>query len=183
MLLYQLTENSWTIDQFLTSEECQEWIDRTEAMGYGEAMISTGRRQVMAKHVRNNERILLDDSELAAQLWLRLQPFVPAKVGEMEAIGLNERLRFYKYTAGQQFRQHQDGSYIRNIHEWSLFTFMVYLNEGMQGGATTFNHYEVYPETGKALIFLHQLSHAGSPVIAGVKYVLRSDVMYRRMRD
>jgi prolyl 4-hydroxylase len=29
-----------------------------------------------------------------------------------------------------------------------------------------------------ALLFDHYLLHAGAPLVAGVKYVLRSDVMY-----
>jgi hypothetical protein len=34
--------------------------------------------------------------------------------------------------------------------------------------------------TGHALLFQHRLLHEGCPVRSGIKYVLRSDVMYRR---
>jgi hypothetical protein len=41
----------------------------------------------------------------------------------------------------------------------------------------------VTPKTGMALLFHHPILHRGDPVIAGRKYVLRTDVMYgRRMR-
>jgi hypothetical protein len=39
---------------------------------------------------------------------------------------------------------------------------------------------EVVPRTGMALLFQHALVHEGCVVTHGVKYALRSDVMYRR---
>ena len=58
---------------------------------------------------------------------------------------------------------------------------MLYLDEGFAGGATTFLDWErvVVPRTGAALVFQHFLLHEGSVVEAGVKYVLRTDAMYR----
>ncbi len=38
----------------------------------------------------------------------------------------------------------------------------------------------VKPECGKALVFFHRQLHEGAAVIRGRKYVLRSDIMYRR---
>jgi hypothetical protein len=57
---------------------------------------------------------------------------------------------------------------------------MVYLNEGFGGGTTAFHDFDVAatPRTGAALVFQHQLLHEGCVVTSGVKYVLRSDVMY-----
>ena len=65
-------------------------------------------------------------------------------------------------------------------------TFMVYLNEGCEGGGTHFYDpggtlkLAVRPERGKALVFLHLRLHEGAPVTGGRKYALRTDVMYRR---
>jgi hypothetical protein len=57
---------------------------------------------------------------------------------------------------------------------------MVYLNDGFGGGATKFLDYEidVVPKAGMALLFQHRILHEGAIVTSGVKYVLRSDVMY-----
>jgi hypothetical protein len=46
---------------------------------------------------------------------------------------------------------------------------------------TRFHDYEidVVPRTGMALLFQHRVWHEGCEVTSGVKYVLRSDVMYR----
>jgi hypothetical protein len=37
----------------------------------------------------------------------------------------------------------------------------------------------IEPHAGMALLFQHRLLHEGSEVTSGVKYVVRSDVMYR----
>ena len=49
-------------------------------------------------------------------------------------VGLNERLRLYRYDVGQQFDWHMDGYYERDNGDRSFFTFMVYLNDGFEGG-------------------------------------------------
>ena len=75
-----------------------------------------------------------------------------------------------------------DGAFVRDEREESLLTFMVYLNEGFAGGDTRFYDYDVSvtPRTGMALLFQHFTLHEGCSVTAGVKYALRTDVMYRR---
>lgn len=95
-----------------------------------------------------------------------------------QAIGLNERFRFYRYDPGQQFATHMDGSFVRQNGERSLLTFMVYLNDAFEGGETVIIETTVKPQKGMALIFQHALVHEGAVVISGRKYVLRSDVMY-----
>ena len=97
--------------------------------------------------------------------------------------GLNERFRFYRYDPGQRFAPHMDGCFQRANWEQSQFTFLVYLNDGFEGGATAFRESRaslpVTPERGKALVFYHRQLHEGLPVVRGRKYVLRTDVMYR----
>ncbi len=67
----------------------------------------------------------------------------------------------------------------RSDKEMSLLTFLMYLNDDFHGGETEFPWQKIKPMRGSALIFPHRLSHQGAPVISGVKYVLRTDVMYR----
>ena len=94
---------------------------------------------------------------------------------------MNERFRCYRYEPGQRFAPHFDGAFVRDAHERSHLTLMVYLNEGFGGGSTAFLDWdrEVAPRLGSALVFQHRLLHEGCTVTSGVKYVLRSDVMYR----
>lgn len=178
---FKVVQNGiFTVDNFMSEAECKQWIQFSEDTGYEEAKINAGGQQVLNQSIRNNERLIYDSVELAVELWERIKEFVPPETTFGKAIGLNERFRFYKYFPGQQFKPHQDGSYLRNKHEWSSFTFMIYLNEDMTGGETRFLNCSIEPKTGKALIFKHELIHEGCPVIEGMKYVLRTDVMYRR---
>src|SRR5262249_2229028 len=138
------------------------------------------------KDVRDNARVIVDDLDLAAEWWRRAQAFLPADWFGWRALGVNERFRFYRYDPGQRFAAHTDGYFERDTGERSPFTLMVYLNEGFRGGTTNFFLSRVplvvQPRTGLALVFAHRQLHEGMPVEAGRKYVLRTDVMYQRIR-
>ena len=166
----------------LTPSECAAMIARIEELGPTDAPITTDRGFVMMPDVRNNQRVMFDDRALAAELYARLDSVLPERVCGHEKHGVNERFRCYRYAPGQQFAVHRDGAFRRDEHEISQLTLMVYLNEGFGGGATCFldEQRDVVPRTGHALLFQHALWHEGSVVTSGVKYVLRSDVMYRR---
>ena len=71
---------------------------------------------------------------------------------------------------------------------------MIYLNDDFEGGSTDFKRtdevpktgmaykeFKVWPKGGMLLLFPHKLMHQGSPVTRGAKYVLRTDVMYKRI--
>jgi len=72
-------------------------------------------------------------------------------------------------------------------------TFMLYLNDDFEGGATNFYQenqlhyrqadpdkliYSFRPQAGDALIFNSAILHAGEQVVKGNKYIMRSEVMY-----
>jgi len=57
---------------------------------------------------------------------------------------------------------------------------MIYLNDDFEGGETKFDNVTIEPKTGTALCFIHEQKHEGCPVVEGLKYVLRTDVMYRK---
>lgn len=130
---------------------------------------------------RSSHRLVQHDTTLAASLWERLKGHLRSGVPhDLAAVGLNERFRVYRYEHGQAFRWHRDGAFVRDERERSRLTFMVYLNGGFTGGATEFEDEHVIPEEGLAVVFAHGLRHQGAEVIEGRKYVLRSDVMFRR---
>lgn len=168
------------IDHFLTDEECDALITKSEGIGFEEAKVNIDGSQQMMKMIRDNERVMYTDLVLAYQLWKKLNPYVRPVIGNSRALGLNEMFRFYKYSPGQRFKMHRDGSYVRNETEFSYYTFMVYLNDDYEGGATKFQSGEfVSPKKGRALIFEHSLRHEGARLIKGYKYVLRTDIMYK----
>jgi predicted 2-oxoglutarate/Fe(II)-dependent dioxygenase YbiX len=171
-----------TIANFLSATECAEFIGNSERTGYDEAAIQVGQgQQQVIKDVRNNDRIIFDDPQLADFIFSRARPLLPDAVPGWKPIGLNERLRFYRYTPGQYFKWHIDGAYHRSPDEVSQLTLLIYLNADYQGGATEFTWDTIAPQLGMALVFPHQMRHQGTPLTAGIKYVLRTDVMYRRM--
>lgn len=175
----QIATGIYTIPNVLSADECAAYIKLIEGIGFSAAPINVGGgRQRVVAGVRNNWRVMFDDECRASELWRKVSPSVPVFLNGRQAVGLNERLRFYRYDPGQRFAPHADGRYVAPTGESSLLTFMVYLNDGFVGGETKFNEISVVPEEGMALIFRHELWHEGAEVESGRKYVLRTDVMY-----
>lgn len=170
---------AFTLHPFLTTAECQERIAWSEAVGYADAPVTTASGPVMIPDYRNNTRVMVDDLPLAEHLWRRFAPRAPPIEGWV-ACGFNERLRYYRYDPGEFFAPHLDGAFIRSRVEQSFFTLLFYLNEGFAGGDTVLQREVVRPAAGLALCFHHRLIHESTPIVHGRKYVLRSDLMYRR---
>jgi len=189
-------DGAFLLHNVLTPEECQQFIDTTEKMGYEDALITTGMNSmVLMKDVRDNKRVMWQTKkDVWAPIWERIKDYVPNKCSlrnrTWTPCGLNERFRFYKYEPGQVFQKHYDGAYPRtDLSEMSHMTFIIYLNGSFDDGHTTFfvkkGEVKVRPEAGKALVFYHGSSslsplHEGSACAKGMKYVLRSDLMCTR---
>jgi prolyl 4-hydroxylase len=177
----ELHPQIFLIENFLTDEECDHYIEMTHYQVFEEAKISMQGRQVMSKGVRNNDRLMIFNEDLADNLFQKAVEFLPQAHESYKVLDFNEMFRIYKYSPGQRFKMHRDGSYIRNENEKSFYTFMMYLNDDFEGGETEFeNLFTVAPKKGSALVFYHPLRHEGKTLINGLKYVLRTDVMYSK---
>jgi hypothetical protein len=174
-----ITDQIFTVDEFFTPQECEKHIALAEEAGFGDAPINSALGVQIRKDVRNNTRVMVTDVELANHLFGQIRDYIPLTLDGWTACGLNERFRYYRYEVGQQFDWHYDGRYERENGERSKLTFMIYLNEGFEGGETSFERLSIQPRQGQALFFIHELRHKGQPVVVGKKYVLRTDVMYR----
>jgi predicted 2-oxoglutarate/Fe(II)-dependent dioxygenase YbiX len=189
--IYWSTDNVATIAGFLSAAECDDYIRLGEATGFEEAPITTSRGMMMMKDVRNNDRVMIDDPARALALYRRVSDdLAPRFQRTWTPVAFNERLRLYRYDIGQQFDWHRDGYFQRPNGERSFFTFMVYLNDDFDGGATSLSDdgfgfpggmLRITPAKGMGLLFHHPILHRGDPVTTGRKYVLRTDVMYRRV--
>lgn len=180
--LIDLSRPLWfTLDGVLSPDECRALIARIEAAGPTVAPVSRAEGPVVDLGTRNNTRVMFDDPELAALLYARVADRLPATISGREVVGANERLRCYRYAAGQRFAPHYDGAFARNLQERSKLTFIVYLNEEFTGGETAMLDLDevIVPRTGRALLFQHAILHEGCEVTSGVKYAVRSDIMYR----
>jgi predicted 2-oxoglutarate/Fe(II)-dependent dioxygenase YbiX len=137
---------------------------------------------------RTNDRQVLDDPALAASLLDRLRDRLPARHRGGVLVGINERLRCCRYRPGQRFSRHLDGVHHRSQTVRSALTFMIYLNDAsaFSGGDTRFFASRtsarvtrrITPRAGTLAVFDHDLWHDGAEVTAGVKYILRSDLLY-----
>jgi len=110
---------------------------------------------------------------------------------------------FSKYIPGTHFGPHYDGPTVINFGERSLQSLVIYLNDSFIGGTTNFfdeskqevdpkdnNDFfignkdfiiqSISPEKGSALLFHHRLLHEGEILKEGYKYILRSDIVYKR---
>lgn len=179
----------------LSREECAHYIQDSERLGY------VSLEKIYSKRYRTNDRRIVMSPELASILWQRIGHFFreyragPAdecfgvEPGLYEPIGLNECFKFCRYEPGGFFKTHYDGAFERNSEERSLFTVMIYLNKkDFQEGETEFvsnNEVQerVVPEPGMAVCFYHYELHQGAVVKGGRKYILRTDVMFRRRRE
>jgi prolyl 4-hydroxylase len=179
MRVTQLNNGVFTIENYLTPQECQHYIALGDGIGYVPSEVNFAGGSRRAEDIRNNDRVIFDDPALAALLFERARPVLPAKIGSGTLLGLNERLRFYRYGPDQYFKWHKDGIFAKSPDEASCLTFMIYLNDDFDGGATEFKTEFVKPKTGMALVFPHKVAHQGAPIVSGSKYVLRTDVMYR----
>jgi len=181
----------------LLPSECQLLIDLTEKMGFEDAD-----KYCFAYNDRLNDRLMSDDLNLTDIIWERVKDHLPQTMthqGKTVTLhSLNTRWRFCKYRSGHHFGIHTDGSFSNHKEgTTSLLTFMIYLNSqsdnAYTGGSTIFfdrTHQEkhrVAVPSGTAITFLQKdldMLHSGEEVHSGVKYILRTDVMYsRKKRD
>lgn len=185
----------WLIPNLFSEEECKALLSESEKLGFGGTHYP--------KHYRGNLRLLTTDQSLANAVWHRLRPIVPQILqmphvkGDWEPIGLNECWRLAKYYPGDRFMGHCDANFTRRRDvEESMFTVNVYMNDGFEGGSTRFYlnkdnerrpDVSVVPRTGLCLLFRQppgqSYYHDGEQLGTGVKYLFRSDVMYRKTQN
>jgi len=169
--------------------ECLALLDRLRGVEWLAATVNRASGREVDERLRNNGTAVLRDDGLADALWARVRPSVPRTMfaewdgGTRRAVhpvGLYLPLRVYRYEVGQQFGLHQDQSYAGPDGARSLLTLLVYLDDQIEGGETEFPEQGITipPRTGDGLWFQHMVLHAGKRVTAGVKHVLRTDVLY-----
>lgn len=180
------------LDNVFTNEECECLIKLSEETpeNYEIAKVNYYDEQIIDTNYRNNQRWLHFDKRLAEIIFEKIKSYIPNEFEGNPVSCLNERLSFLKYSPGEYFRAHEDGYYIRPDNtERSYITLQIYLNELNEedGGATTFikntfnkiyQDYSVIPKVGRVLLFEHNIEHEGSILKNGLKYCIRTDVMY-----
>jgi len=163
----------WTVDDVYTAAECDQFIDLIER--------SSPALATNNPLYRDQDRVIRDDVAIADGLFQRLRPSLAERIGGLRLVGLNQRLRFYRYQPGQRFAPHMDHWYRPNERQITLHTVLAYFNDDFEGGETRFvEQLEriVVPKRGMVAVFQHKLRHEGCAVRRGTKYAMRSDVIY-----
>jgi hypothetical protein len=87
------------------------------------------------------------------------------------------------------FKEHCDGMYIDHTSKAiSLVTLHLYLNDGMEGGSTSFflpnfgdKFLDIEPKMGRVLLFQQRnLIHSGEEVTSGIKFSMRTEIMFEK---
>lgn len=172
----------------LMRQEAEKFVAAAEAVGFQH---STSRGPAYGEAFRDNHRIQFSDQAFADHLWQATG--LAELVGGLEdedgtAVGLNPNIRIYRYNAGQRFGRHIDESNELGGGRFTQYTLLIYLSS-CGGGETVFYGSRnrklatVVPAPGLALLHKHGdccLEHEGALVTGGCKYVLRSDVVFKR---
>ena len=197
----------------LNADECGRISEIADGLGYlQDAAVS------LPRSIRHNDSMtwVVDDrsSEL---IWQRCQSSINQQnhlFFDKQAVGLNNRFRFYRYQSGDYFSPHTDGAWpgskvinrqlVANAFDdrWSQLTFLLFLTDEYEGGATRFlvdntehqegqndrsfgklNEVDIRTPKGGALCFPHgshpmHCLHSSTPIIHGIKEIIRSDVLF-----
>jgi hypothetical protein len=197
---------AFLLRNLLTAEECNDLIAQAESFGLADSGYSsdiriTDRVSVMGDDLSS---LLFDRARPFLQdVVVPIDGVVPQGVnfsmgrGRWQPVGLNPCLRGCRYRPGGFFCPHFDGGFDMSQRVRSIKTFMLYLNEDFEGGRTRFYNESqpryrggepeneicaLRPETGSCLVFNHRITHDGEELLAGVKYILRTEVMYERQQ-
>jgi len=202
------------VHNLLTAAECEQYIRISEDMDYEPSPLrnldvvnsNSARRGADTQSIRNSLRVLTDApahvaDTLNARLLPHLPQFVSCEGAQWEVYApecINSRWRFNRYDDGNYFKPHFDAGYVYSEKRKTIMSFILYLNDGFDGGETRFfpgtkkyewskpgdaQQFDVVPRRGSALVFFQ--AGALSPRHEGVvicgpipKYILRSDLTY-----
>lgn len=202
---------AFQLSNVLSKAECERLVALTESLGYLEdAAVS------LPREIRHNDSFTwVADDETCDIIWQRCRSLLrdDSQYNAGKAVlGLNARFRFYRYGPGDYFAPHTDGSWpgsrvvdgrlVDNAYHdrWSQLSFLLFLSDGYEGGATQFHVSKTDPHRparhgdaariidvrtplGGALCFPHGMHplhciHGSQPITAGTKYIIRSDVLF-----
>lgn len=197
---------SIALSNVLSSAECTHLIEVAESIGFEDASGYAMSPETSSLDRGASGLVWCLNSTNTAALFTRISRFLPPILPLGALAGINSRFRFYKYLPGAIYKPHIDGAWPASGYtpdgdylidafgdRHSRLTLIIYLNDGNQflGGHTRFYGLDgdklaatsVVPMAGCSLIFPHGdasagIVHEGEALTAGVKYIIRSDILY-----
>ena len=206
--VYKASENMvCAIDNVLSKAQCDEIVSTSKEQYFQDMS-----NKYNPKTRRNNSRLLVIDQGLSEILWNRLESVISKLIekydipcrplgfdvlrGNWELAGMNNAIRINKYSRMKRefFAPHKDAQYCPSGDERSVFSLVIYLNQGFKGGETCFyfpkdstlqtkgltieeeikvhggleegfDHVKVTPSTGSAVLFSQNTLHESLPMI------------------
>lgn len=195
------------VDGLLTAPECEQLMRNvpvdlappTRSVTYRNSDTAVFRAEPLAAALWERVRSLVPAVVTNARA-LHVSSATMGLEGEWTVTGLNPVFRMARYLQGGHFSPHYDSDVVLEGGELrSFLTVNIYLNGGdFEGGNTEFLTSSVElggpvlseaicssvaPRQGRALIFSHHVLHQGGKLLGegAVKYIFRTDVMYRRV--
>lgn len=181
----------------MSSEECQAFVRVLEDLGFHtDAAVSL---PYSFRHMTNCN--LCVPEYVDETLFKRCEHLLPSIAG-CKPLGLNAKFRCYRYQQGDYFKPHTDGSWNGSRitskgfqsdaygDRHSQLTFLILLTDDYEGGCTRFLVGENEEDTvavrtpkGGVLCFPHghhpdSPLHEGAEIHKGVKYIIRTEVLY-----
>ena len=178
----------YTIDDYLTDEECEHFIKLGEGNIKRALVSGTTKGYEGVGRTGGNYWISHNTDEITKRIAMKISQLIGFPLENAEAFQL------IHYDVGQEYRQHYDGWITDNTPlsekakrnmKWGgqrMWTALAYLNDVSKGGGTKFTKLDINSNAkkGKLLVFAntyekstvrHTLSeHAGLPVEEGVKW-------------
>ena len=183
------TCNGFILQNFFSKQDCASFIAECEVKSF-QPLPNTS-----LENYRTNSRISILDPSLAKVLWKRIVTFLPPTIqyegSNWVLNSINEHIRFCKYETGQFFDRHIDGHLMTEDGKQSFYTLMIYLNDvsADAGGKTRFYSHDgkglvidhVYqPRCGDCICFDQEKLHDGEKIHNGLKYIMRTEVLYAK---
>ncbi|KAL0486815.1 hypothetical protein AKO1_001153, partial [Acrasis kona] len=193
----------------LKADECDYYIKSTEELGY--ESLEKEYPQEYRNNDRVLVRSFALAEELYKKTFQKhlsntfdfqhssVKPFGVATEGIWVPTGINEVIKFTRYNPGEKFSPHMDNCFVKSDDERSIFTMIIYLNDNYEGGNTVFYNrptdgvlpysgelelsypHPIVPTKGGVLIFNHDVLHEGLKITKGTKYIIRCEIMFRRV--
>ncbi len=176
----------YTIDNFLTKEECQNIINMSQN-NFVESTVLAGDnyKSSIKPNFRSSKTCYYSHlPELNKKYLNTIDDKICEEIGIEKKF--SETIQIQRYGINNEFKQHRDYFYDEKnmeIHGQRTWTFMIYLNDVKHGGATYMKYIDTrfQPKEGMALVWNNLNEdgtpnpltlHSGEPVLSGEKYII-----------
>jgi hypothetical protein len=193
-------KGAFALSSVLTGQECQQLRNASTKLGYRPDHPTN-----LEKPTGIDSCEWMVDDSIRDVLLERVKQFLPEEMAGAKLHSINPRWRFFRYGQECVYRPHIDGSWpesrMNEQGEYecdesgqtkSYFTFLIYLSDDFEGGETRYYFASpggngmtargVIPQKGAVVVFPQANTasyiHEGSAVTKGIKYVVRTDVLY-----